>query len=35
MIEALPTCVDANNPAHHAPIRARDHLLRKLQASNL
>lgn len=35
MIQALPTCVTPNNPARYAPIKARDHLLKKLGASNV
>ena len=34
MIEALPTCVDAEHPKLHEPVSAREHLLRKLGISN-
>jgi len=35
IIEAMPTCVDAEHPAKYEPVRALDHLLRKLQVSNV
>eukprot|EP00927_Polykrikos_kofoidii_P050205 TRINITY_DN44125_c0_g1_i1.p1 TRINITY_DN44125_c0_g1~~TRINITY_DN44125_c0_g1_i1.p1 ORF type:complete len:395 (-),score=60.09 TRINITY_DN44125_c0_g1_i1:309-1376(-) len=35
MIEALPSCVSATNPAKHPPVRALDHLLAKLGVSNV
>jgi isopenicillin N synthase-like dioxygenase len=35
IIEALPTCVDEGRPSKYAPVRALDHLLKKLQISNM
>ena len=35
IIEAMPTCVDAEHPPKYEPVRALDHLLRKLSASNV
>ena len=34
IIAAMPTCVDEDHPPKYAPVRALDHLLSKLQASN-
>jgi isopenicillin N synthase-like dioxygenase len=34
IIEALPTCVDVDRPQMYPPVRALDHLLRKLRVSN-
>jgi isopenicillin N synthase-like dioxygenase len=30
LVEALPSCVSAEHPARHAPIRAGDHLAAKM-----
>ena len=35
IIEAMPTCVDENRPAKYKPVKALDHLLRKLAESNV
>jgi len=35
IIEAMPTSVDAEHPPKYEPVRALDHLLRKLSASNV
>jgi isopenicillin N synthase-like dioxygenase len=35
VIEAIPTCVDADHPAKYEPVKALDHLLRKLNVSNV
>lgn len=35
LIETIPTCVSPSNPAKHAPVKALDHLLSKLAASNV
>ena len=35
IIEAMPTCISEAQPAKYEPIRALDHLLRKLGASNV
>lgn len=35
IIEAMPTCVDAEHPAKYEPVKALDHLLRKLNVSNV
>ena len=35
IIEAMPTCISESQPAKYEPIRALDHLLRKLGASNV
>ena len=35
VIEAMPTCVDEGRPPKYAPVRALDHLLKKLQGSNV
>ncbi|HTV27225.1 MAG TPA: 2-oxoglutarate and iron-dependent oxygenase domain-containing protein [Xanthobacteraceae bacterium] len=31
IIECIPTCTDANNPARHAPIRSGEHLQMKIR----
>ena len=35
VIEAMPTCVDAEHPPKYEPVKALDHLLRKLHVSNV
>ena len=35
LIEVIPTCVDEQHPPRYEPVRARDHLLRKLRVSNV
>jgi len=35
VIEALPTCVDEEHPPLYEPVLAREHLRRKLSASNV
>ena len=35
IIDAMPTCVDENHPAKYKPVKALDHLLRKLAESNV
>jgi len=35
IIKAIPTCIDAEHPAKYEPVRALDHLLKKLQGSNV
>ena len=35
LIDAIPTCVDAEHPAKYKPVKALDHLRRKLKVSNV
>lgn len=35
IIEAIPTCVDEDHPPQFAPVRALDHLMHKLEVSNV
>ena len=35
VIEAMPSCVSTDNPAKYGPVTALDHLLKKLQISNV
>ena len=35
IIEAMPTCVSDDNPPRYEPVKALDHLLRKLNVSNV
>ena len=35
IIEAMPTCVDEQHPPKYEPVKALDHLLRKLNVSNV
>jgi isopenicillin N synthase-like dioxygenase len=34
LVTPVPSCVDAEHPPRYAPVRARDHLLAKLEESN-
>ena len=34
LIEAIPTCVDENHPARYEPVKAFDHLMKKIKQSS-